>query len=98
MPPKLRRFGQEQARQRAAAHERQRGSAASRGYGRRWRRLRKRFLDRHPLCQDCHAHGWLVGATDVDHIVPKRRGGTDDESNLQALCHRCHSRKTAKGE
>ncbi|MGZ6527901.1 MAG: HNH endonuclease [Actinomycetota bacterium] len=22
-------------------------------------------------------------------------GGTNDRANLQALCHRCHSRKTA---
>jgi 5-methylcytosine-specific restriction endonuclease McrA len=26
--------------------------------------------------------------------VPRRRGGTDDWSNLRPLCHRCHSRKT----
>jgi 5-methylcytosine-specific restriction endonuclease McrA len=31
----------------------------------------------------------------VDHIITKARGGTDDPSNLQALCRECHSRKTA---
>jgi 5-methylcytosine-specific restriction protein A len=30
----------------------------------------------------------------VDHIVPLRHGGTDDLTNLQTLCLRCHGRKT----
>jgi diadenosine tetraphosphate (Ap4A) HIT family hydrolase/5-methylcytosine-specific restriction endonuclease McrA len=28
-----------------------------------------------------------VKALEVDHIVPRSKGGTDDESNLQALCY-----------
>ncbi len=28
-------------------------------------------------------------------MIPRRRGGTDAESNLQGMCHDCHSRKTA---
>jgi hypothetical protein len=31
----------------------------------------------------------------VDHIITKARGGTDDPSNLQALCREGHSRKKA---
>jgi 5-methylcytosine-specific restriction protein A len=32
----------------------------------------------------------------VDHIVPLRAGGARLEvGNLQALCNRCHNRKTA---
>jgi len=30
----------------------------------------------------------------TDHILSKEQGGTDDESNLQTLCLRCHSVKT----
>ena len=73
------------------------GSAAERGYGYRWRKLRARFLADHPLCEECLRAGRAVAATDVDHIIP-HRGNPDlmwDEENLQALCHSCHSRKTA---
>ncbi|MBK9272934.1 MAG: HNH endonuclease [Flavobacteriales bacterium] len=77
----------------------ERGSAASRGYGARWRRLRRMILSRSPLCADPFgdhaAAGRVELATDVDHIVPRRDGGSDHAANLQTLCHSCHSRKTA---
>ncbi len=75
----------------------QRGTAAQRGYNARWRRLRLMFLAENPLCSDpYHVHcGTPALATDVDHIMPRERGGDDDWINLQALCHSCHSRKTA---
>jgi len=75
-------------------YDRQRGSASARGYDRRWQKLRKMFLAANPLCVECQAEGRTVAATDVDHIVPKRAGGTDAWENLQGLCHECHSRKT----
>src|SRR5215469_1084464 len=34
-----------------------------------------------------------VRALEVDHIVPRNLGGTDDLSNLQALCYSCNSMK-----
>lgn len=75
-----------------------RGTTAQRGYGGRWQTLRKRFILQHPYCQECLKQGKLTEATDVDHIVPHRGCARllFDESNLQALCHECHSRKTAK--
>ncbi len=57
-------------------------------------------LSREPLCRDPfgeHAEwGEVVSATEVDHIVPRRVGPELELSleNLQALCKRCHSRKT----
>ncbi|MDA0780661.1 MAG: HNH endonuclease signature motif containing protein [Proteobacteria bacterium] len=58
-------------------------------YGRKWRKLRLWFLKQNPLCVVCGTAG-----TDVDHILPLSKGGTNELSNLQTLCHSCHSRKT----
>ena len=65
-----------------------------------WRKLRRYVLLREPLCRDPfgeHAE-WseVISATEVDHIVPRRVRAELELSleNLQALCRRCHSRKT----
>ena len=42
------------------------------------------------------APGCTERATEVDHIVPLRQGGTSEADNLQTLCKRHHSRKTAR--
>lgn len=68
-----------------------RPSAARRGYNKPWRHLRRAILAASPLCVACKA----APATEVDHILPLRRGGTNDLTNLQTLCKSCHSRKTA---
>jgi ATP adenylyltransferase len=34
-----------------------------------------------------------VRALEVDHIVPRVRGGTDDPDNLQSLCYSCNATK-----
>ena len=67
-----------------------RGSSAARGYGYAWRRRRIEFIKRHPFCVRCGKP-----TTDVDHRIPRSRGGSDDDSNLQPLCGFCHKRKTA---
>lgn len=90
-----------QAKAKAARDARRRqvrGTTTQRGYGGRWQTLRKRFILQHPYCQECLKQGKLTEATDVDHIVPHRGCARllFDEANLQALCHECHSRKTAK--
>ena len=43
-------------------------------------------------CNGCGGH-FPIGLHDIDHIVPKSRGGTDHPDNLQLLCRRCNARK-----
>jgi hypothetical protein len=43
-------------------------------------------------CECCGAHEYQR-ALEVDHIVPRNQGGSDDLSNLQALCFRCNAGK-----
>lgn len=74
-----------------------RPSSSARGYGKRWGRYRRAFIARHPLCVMCQRNGRLVSATQVDHIRAVTGPGDPlfwDESNHQALCRSCHSRKT----
>ena len=72
-----------------------RASAAARGYGRRWRTLRRMKLQANPLCEECLLYGRAMQATDVDHMQPRAAGGSDAWENLRSLCHSCHSKKTA---
>lgn len=74
-----------------------RGSRHDRGYGRDWDIRRVRILRRDDgLCQECLRNGRATAANHVDHIKPKCKGGSDDDSNLQSLCVRCHKIKTAR--
>jgi len=43
-------------------------------------------------CECCGAHEHQA-ALEVDHIIPKNQGGSDDISNFQALCFRCNAGK-----
>lgn len=72
-----------------------RPSAASRGYGYEWKtKVRDPFLKAHPYCVNPFGlHGTCVAAVVVDHKVPKKKGGTDDWSNLQGLCRHCDNKK-----
>src|SRR5688500_9248657 len=70
--------------------EKRRPNSAARGYGYAWRRIRARVLADNPICTKC----WLAPSNTVDHRLSRSKGGTDDPSNLQAMCHECHSRKT----
>jgi 5-methylcytosine-specific restriction protein A len=70
-----------------------RASASQRGYGAEWRKVRDAFLKAHRWCM---AEGCSEQATDVDHMIARAQGGTDEWCNLQALCHKHHSQKTAR--
>jgi 5-methylcytosine-specific restriction protein A len=57
-----------------------------------WSARRSRILERDG--HHCVVCGSNVGLA-VDHITPRFQGGTDEDSNLQTLCKRCHGTKTA---
>ena len=64
------------------------------GGGRPWRRKRETILLRdHYTCRTC---GLVTHSLEVDHIVNLAQGGTEDDSNLQALCIPCHKAKTTR--
>jgi 5-methylcytosine-specific restriction protein A len=65
-------------------------------YGYRWRNIRNRYIQKHPLCEECLKAGRLVPADEVHHIVPPEEGGTHAEENLMSLCRSCHT-KTRSG-
>lgn len=57
-----------------------------------WKEIRARILERDDLCVICT----LNVSTNVDHIIDRFDGGTDDDDNLQGTCQSCHSSKTAR--
>ena len=79
-------------------YDRARAKTAARAYSSAWRRLRRLVLDAEPLCRSCDTAGHIEMATQVDHIIPLARGGTNAMMNLQPLCATCHARKTAQDD
>jgi 5-methylcytosine-specific restriction enzyme A len=75
-------------------------SAARRGYDRRWRRFRDRYLAMHPWCEDCQSAGRATLAAHVHHRRSLRSAPhlKYDTENLAPLCATCHQRRTARGE
>jgi 5-methylcytosine-specific restriction endonuclease McrA len=57
-----------------------------------WRAVAGRVRREEPICRACRLRPTEI----VDHRVERRDGGTDDRANLQGLCWRCHSAKTAR--
>ena len=86
MPKKLPSYHQLVTPKRVEAS---RPHSRARGYTRTWEKLRRMVLNREPWCRLCG-----TAAAVVDHIVPLSAGGSNKAHNLQALCKRCHDRKT----
>jgi 5-methylcytosine-specific restriction protein A len=92
------------------AHREGRSREASRAYDRTrvddhrfynstaWLKLRAVQLREFPLCVDCLAIDRVTAATNVDHVLPrKKRPDLElDQKNLQSLCHPHHSAKTRR--
>ena len=58
---------------------------------RRYRTQRERvFMRDGRLCQIC---GTDQGEMHIDHIIPRKVGGTHDLDNLRVLCKSCNLRK-----
>ncbi len=61
-------------------------------YGHNWSKIRKRYVSKHPFCEECFKKGILVPVDEVHHKLPLAEGGTHDESNLVSLCKSCHAK------
>jgi 5-methylcytosine-specific restriction endonuclease McrA len=60
---------------------------------RRYRGQRERVFSRDGrMCQIC---GTDEGEMHIDHIIPRKSGGTHDLDNLRVLCKSCNLRKGA---
>lgn len=89
-------------------------TTAQRGYGARWQRESKRYLQANPLCRMCAERGIVKLAQVVDHIKPHRLGqaiqsGDElriaearrlfwDRGNWQPLCAADHDRHKSRYE
>jgi len=72
-----------------------RGNRHQRGYGTVWEKLRREVMERDDgLCQSCLERGRVTAGNEVDHIVPRVMGGTDELKNLRLLCSDCHAAKS----
>lgn len=58
------------------------------------------YRESNPLCVECEKAGRVTPSEVVDHIKPHKGDVVMfwDVDNWQALCKRCHDRKTARGE
>lgn len=54
-------------------------------------------LQAHNRCGYCLAHqDYVPWVLEIDHILPKAKGGSDDENNLWLACHTCNLYKSSQ--
>lgn len=77
----------------ARQYDERRGTAAERGYDRRWSAYSRARLAQHPLCASCERMGRLVAAEVTGHIVPSWAAPDRfwDETNHESLCYACNA-------
>jgi 5-methylcytosine-specific restriction endonuclease McrA len=54
-------------------------------------RVRAEARNRCGYCQS--SQRYVLGMLEIDHIIPKGRGGSDEEANLWLACRMCNSFK-----
>lgn len=54
--------------------------------------IRDRYVQAHPLCEQCLKQGRTTPTEEVHHIIPLSRGGTHSTDNLMSLCQSCHNK------
>ena len=75
-------------------------SSTARGYGYKWQKASKAFLDANPFCFRCERQGRLRAATIVNHRIP-HRGDLQlfwDRTNWESSCKPCHDGPTQAEE
>lgn len=55
-------------------------------------RIREQAGDRCGYCKSLQRYVW--GTLEIEHIIPKNRGGSNDETNLWLACRPCNSYKS----
>lgn len=90
------RCGELVDRGRCPAHTRRafagRPSYRQRGYTAAWDRMAREMRERGEVCVWCRE----ARATELDHVVPKARGGTNDRSNAAPSCGACNRKRAAQ--
>jgi 5-methylcytosine-specific restriction protein A len=61
-------------------------------YGGGWKKIRRAFLMKNPVCQNCEKNNKIIPAEIVHHIITLDNGGTNEFDNLVALCNNCHEK------
>ena len=58
------------------------------------KRVAKLLKKQKGICPECGQHFTPEDLIEVDHIIPKSKGGLDTYNNLQALHRHCHDAKS----
>ena len=94
-PPVHKPPGHQDRQEQSRRYDQRRGSAGSRGYGRRWRKLRAVVLAQEPLCRRCNAEGKTKAAEHLHHVDGNVSNLARD--NLEPLCAAHHNAIDAFG-